>query len=209
MQHRYIAVDGPIGAGKTTLVKMLSKDLSAEAVYEPAEKNPFLPEFYKDRRQNAFKTQMFFLLSRFQQQSGLKNVQKPIVCDYTFVKDKIFARINLNKDEALLYEKIFSILHAELPRPDMMVYLQATPEVLLDRVKKRGISYERSVTKDYLEELTNAYNDFFFNYSDCPLLVINASDIDYVRNKTDWENLKKTILSHNKGISHYHYVSKG
>jgi deoxyadenosine/deoxycytidine kinase len=208
MQHRYIAVDGPIGAGKTTLVKMLSKDLGAEAVFEPAEKNPFLAEFYKDRRQNAFKTQMFFLLSRFQQQSGLKNINKPMVCDYTFAKDKIFAKINLNQDEQLLYEKIFSLLHAELPRPDMIIYMQATPSVLLERVKKRGINYERPITEDYLEELTNAYNDFFFNYTDCPLLVINASDIDYVRNKTDWENLKKAIISHNKGIAHYHYVSK-
>lgn len=208
MQHCYIAVDGPIGAGKTTLVRMLAKDLNAEAIFEPAEKNPFLTDFYKDRRQNAFKTQIFFLLSRYQQQLTLKSIKLPIICDYTFAKDRIFAKINLSKDEQSLYEKIFSLLHAELPRPDMVIYMQASPNVLLDRIKKRGLPYERPVTVEYLEQLTNAYNDYFFNYNECPLLVINASDIDYVKNKTDWENLKKAILSHNKGIAHYHYVSK-
>lgn len=208
MQHRYIAVDGPIGAGKTTLVKMLAKDLGIEAVFEPTEKNPFLPDFYKDRKLHAFKTQVFFLLSRYQQQQALKNCASSIICDYTFAKDKIFAKINLSSDEQLLYEKIFSLLHAELPKPDMIIYTQAKPKVLLDRIKKRGLPYERPINEEYLEELNNAYNDYFFNYSECPLLVVNASDIDYVRNKADWENLKKAITSHSKGIAHYHYVSK-
>lgn len=208
MQHKYIAVDGPIGAGKTTLVQMLAKDLSAEAIFEPAEKNPFLSEFYKDRKQNAFKTQIFFLLNRYQQQLGLKSITSPIVCDYTFAKDKIFAKVNLSKDEQGLYDKIFSLLHSEIPKPDLVIYMQASPKVLLERVKKRGLSYERPITEDYLEELTSAYNDYFFSYTECPLLVINASDIDYVKNKSDWENMKKTILAHNKGIAHYHYVSK-
>lgn len=209
MQHRYIAVDGPIGAGKTTLVKMLAKDLGAEAVFEPNEKNPFLADFYKDRKLHAFKTQVFFLLNRFQQQQALKAISSPIICDYTFAKDKIFAEINLNKDERALYERMFSLLHAELLKPDMVIYMQANPNVLLDRIKKRGVPYEKSITEDYLAELINEYNNYFFNYTDCPLLVVNASDIDYVKNKSDWENLKKTILSHNKGIAHYHYVSKG
>ncbi|PIR16694.1 MAG: deoxynucleoside kinase [Deltaproteobacteria bacterium CG11_big_fil_rev_8_21_14_0_20_49_13] len=208
MQYKYIAIDGPIGAGKTTLVKMLSKDLSAEAIFEPAEKNPFLPDFYKDRKLHAFKTQIFFLLNRYQQQLTLKKITTPIVCDYTFAKDRVFANINLNEDEQALYERIYSLLHAEIPKPDLVIYMQATPEVLLERIKKRGIGYEKSITVEYLEELTNAYNDYFFNYIDCPLLVVNASDIDYVKNKTDWENLKKAIVSHNKGIAHYHYVSK-
>lgn len=209
MTHRYIAVDGPIGAGKTTLVRMLAKDLNAEAVFEPAEKNPFLADFYKDRRQNAFKTQIFFLLSRYQQQLTLKKSTTPVVCDYTFAKDKVFAKINLSKDEQILYEKIYSLLHAELPKPDLVVYMQASPDVLLERIKKRGLMYEKPITVEYLGDLTNAYNDFFFSYSECPLIVINASDIDYVKNKTDWENLKKAILAHNKGIAHHHYVSKG
>lgn len=208
MPHKYITVEGPIGAGKTTLVKMLAKELGAEAIFEPCEKNPFLPEFYKDRRQNAFKTQIFFLLNRYQQQLTLKKISPPIVCDYTFAKDKIFAKINLSEDEAALYEKIFSLLHNELIKPDMVIYLQATPKVLLERIKKRGVSYEKNITEGYLEELTNAYNDYFFNYGECPLMIINASDIDYVKNKADWENLKKAILAHNKGIAHYHYVSK-
>ncbi len=208
MQHKYIAIDGPIGAGKTTLVKMLSKDLNAEAIFEPSDKNPFLSEFYKDRKQNAFKTQLFFLLNRYQQQLTLKDIESGIVCDYTFAKDKVFAKINLSKDEQALYDKIYSLLHAELRKPDLVVYMQAAPNILLERIKKRAIQYERSITVEYLEELTEAYNDYFFNYTDCPLLVINASDIDYVKNKTDWENLKKAVLSHNKGIAHYHYVSK-
>jgi len=205
---RLIAVDGPIGAGKTTLVKMLAKDLRAEAVFEPAEKNPFLADFYKDRKQNAFKTQIFFLLNRYQQQMKLKDAATSLVCDYTFAKDRIFAKINLSKDEQVLYEKLFTLLHAEIVKPDLVIYMQATPKVLLERVKKRGLPYEKPITEEYLVELTEAYNDFFFNWSDSPLLVVNASDIDYVKNKADWENLKKTIISHNKGIAHYHYVSK-
>ena len=209
MQHRYIAVEGPIGAGKTTLVKMLANDLSAEAIFEPTEKNPFLANFYKDRSTHAFKTQIFFLLNRYQQQLDLKKITAPIICDYTFAKDRIFAKVNLSAEEQVLYEKIFSLLHAELQKPDMVIYMQAQPRVLLDRIRKRGLAYERPITEEYLGELTNAYNEYFFSYTDCPLLVINASDIDYVKNKTDWENLKKTIVSHNKGIAHYHYVSKG
>lgn len=208
MRHKYIAIDGPIGAGKTTLVSMLAKDLNAEAVFEPAEKNPFLTDFYRDRRQYSFKTQIFFLLNRYQQQLPLKNASSPVICDYTFAKDKIFAKINLTKDEQILYEKIFSLLHVELPLPDLVIYMQAEPKILLERIKKRGLNYEKPITENYLEELANAYNDYFFNYTECPLLVINANDIDYVTNKTDWENLKKTIVSHDKGIAHYHYVSR-
>lgn len=208
MPQNYIAIDGPIGAGKTTLVKMLAKDLGADAVFEPAEKNPFLKDFYKDRKQNAFKTQLFYLLSRYQQQLNLKNSGKSVVCDYTFAKDKIFAKVNLTPDEQVLYEKVFSLLHAELPKPNKVIYMQAEPKVLLDRIKKRGLPYEKTITESYLEELSTAYNEFFFNYNECPLLVINASDIDYVKNKSDWENMKKAILSHDKGIAHYHYVSR-
>lgn len=209
--HRYIAIDGPIGAGKTTLVKMLAQDLEGEAILEPAEKNPFLPEFYKDRQRNAFKTQLFFLLNRYQQQLELKQqglFEKAVVCDYTFAKDRIFAQINLSQDEQALYETVYSLLNSQIAKPDLVIYLQATPSVLMQRIKKRGTTYEKQITLEYLEQLTDSYNQYFFTYNETPLLVVNSSDLDYVHNAGDWEEMKKTILAHRQGTAHYHYISK-
>lgn len=210
-RHNYIAVDGPIGAGKTTLVKMLAKDLGGKAVLEPAEENPFLADFYKDRQRNAFKTQLFFLLSRYQQQIELKQqdlFESVIVCDYVFAKDRIFAEVNLSPDEQLLYEKVYGLLSAQLPRPDLVVYLQASAPVLLQRIKRKGISFEKDITEEYLEQLIDSYNRFFFQYNETPLLVINSSDLDYVHRAKDWEEMKRAILGHKQGTAHYHYVSK-
>lgn len=209
--HRYIAVDGPIGAGKTTVANMLAKDLEAKLVLEPVEKNPFLTEFYKDRSKNAFKTQLFFLLNRYQQQLEMKQSElfsKLTVCDYTFAKDFIFAGINLNKDEQKLYGTVYNLLDAHLPKPDVVVYLQASPEVLLKRVKNRGFGYEKPISIEYLTDLTNAYNEYFFQYSDTPLLVVNSNDLDIVHNQADWANLKKAIFEHKKGTAHHHYIGK-
>lgn len=210
--HRYIAIDGPIGAGKTTLVKMLAEDLSGQAIFEPAEKNPFLGDFYKDRAKNAFKTQLFFLLNRYQQQVELAQqdlFSTTTVCDYTFAKDLIFAQVNLSPDEMQLYEMIYKLLDARLPKPDFVIYMQASPKVLMERIKLRGASYEKGITGDYLEMLTEAYNNYFFSYNTTPLLVVNSSDLDYVKNQRDWEDLKHAILSHQQGTAHYHYVSRG
>lgn len=209
--HRYIAIDGPIGAGKTTLVKMLAEDLGGQAIFEPAEKNPFLGDFYKDRARNAFKTQLFFLLNRYQQQVELAQqdlFSNVTVCDYTFAKDLIFAQVNLNPDEMKLYETIYQLLDARLPKPDFVVYMQASPKVLMERIKMRGNTYEKGITEEYLEMLTNAYNNYFFNYDTTPLLVVNSSDLDYVKNPQDWEDLKRAILTHQQGTAHYHYVSR-
>lgn len=202
---QYIAVDGPIGAGKTTLVKMLAEDLKGEAVLEPAEKNPFLPDFYKDPKQNAFKAQLFFLLNRFQQQIKLKqhDMFSPlVVCDYTFAKDSIFARINLSEDELNLYNTIFQLLHQRLPKPDLVIYLRADSKVMLNRIKKRGYDYEKPITGSYLDKLTDAYNQFFLNYDETPLLVVDTSHTDYQSNTADYENLKKSILGHRGGTVH-------
>lgn len=212
LQHRYIAIDGPIGAGKTTLVKMLAEDLGGQCIFEPAEKNPFLGDFYKDRARNAFKTQLFFLLNRYQQQVELAQqdlFSNVTVCDYTFAKDLIFAQVNLNPDEMNLYEMIYKLLDARLPKPDFVIYMQASPKVLMDRIKMRGNAYEKGITEDYLETLTDAYNNYFFNYDTTPLLVVNSSDLDYVKNPQDWQDLKNAILTHKQGTAHYHYVSRG
>lgn len=208
--HHYIAVDGPIGAGKTTLVKMLAEDVGGRVVLEPVEKNPFLAEFYKDRARNAFKTQLFFLLNRYQQQLELKQqdlFHTTTVCDYTFAKDRIFAQLNLNPDEQTLYDTVFHLLDARLPKPDLVVYLQASPEVMLQRIRKRGIGYEKGVTEEYLEHLTNAYNAWFFTYDATPLLVVNSNDLDIVAHRGDWEKLRDAILHHRQGTAHYHLVS--
>ena len=212
LTHRYIAIDGPIGAGKTTLVRMLAEDLGGQSIFEPAEKNPFLGDFYKDRARNAFKTQLFFLLNRYQQQVELAQqdlFSNMTVCDYTFAKDLIFAQINLNPDEMKLYDMIYTLLNARLPKPDFVIYMQANPKVLMERIKMRGAAYEKGITEDYLELLTEAYNNYFFNYDATPLLVVNSSDLDYVKNPQDWEDLKNAILTHKQGTAHYHYVSRG
>ncbi len=209
--HRYIAVDGPIGAGKTTVSKMLTEDLDGRLILEPVEKNPFLNEFYKDRKKNAFKTQLFFLLNRYQQQRELKQhnlFDQLTICDYTFAKDFIFAGINLSEDEQNLYRTVFDLLDRELPKPDIVVYLQAEPEVLMQRIKKRGINYEKPISTSYLEQLTNAYNEYFFQYSDTPLLIVNSNDLDIVKSPSDWATLKDAILKHKKGTAHHHYIGK-
>ncbi|MBI4366169.1 MAG: deoxynucleoside kinase [Deltaproteobacteria bacterium] len=208
--HRYIAVDGPIGAGKTTLVKMLAKDLGGRAILEPVDKNPFLPDFYKDRKRNAFKTQLFFLLNRYQQQLELKQTdlfQTITICDYTFAKDRIFAQLTLSLDEQTLYDTVFHLLDARLPKPDLVVYVQASSEVMLGRVRKRGLGYEKEITLEYLDQLTEAYNAYFFNYDASPLLVVNSNDLDIVGRPADWENLRNAILTHRQGTAHYHLVS--
>jgi len=205
-QLHYIAVDGPIGAGKTTLVKMLAEVMNGDIILEPAETNPFLADFYKNPKDNAFKAQLFFLLNRYQQQMELKQRElftKPIVvCDYTFAKDSIFARINLNEDEMGLYNTIFSMLYSRLPKPDLVIYLRADSKVMLQRIKKRGFDYEKPITEAYLDKLTDAYNSFFLNYEDTPLLVVDTSHVDYQNKSEDFENLKKAIVNHRGGTVH-------
>ncbi len=206
LKHRYIVVEGPIGVGKTTLTRALSKRFGARTVFEIVEENPFLASFYQDRNKFAFQTQLFFLLSRFKQQQELFQqdlFSQVTVSDYLFAKDRIFASITLDPNELTLYERIYDHLGPRVLKPDLVIYLQARLDVLLGRIKKRGRDFERRFDADYLSELSRAYNDFFHRYDDTPLLVINTSDIDFVNNAEDLENLLSVIRKMKKGTHHY------
>lgn len=203
---RYVAVEGPIGVGKTSLARQLAKVFQARLVLEEAEKNPFLERFYEDREKYAFQTQIFFLLSRYRQQRELIQgnlFEQNVVSDYIFQKDKIFAYINLEEDELKLYESLYRLLGANVPKPDLVIYLQAKPEVLLARIKKRNNPYERNINLEYLKALADAYNEFFFHYRETPLLVVNTSEIDFVESKRDLEHIIKEIKNIKKGVQHY------
>ncbi len=205
MDFRYIAVEGPIGVGKTSFVEMLSAQLSANKIMEDIN-NPFLEEFYRDVPGAAFQAQLFFLLTRYQQQQKLQQAdlfQQTIVCDYIFQKDKIFAYLNLSDSELLIYEKLYALLESTVSRPDLVIYLQASQDVLLQRIKKRNLEYEKSISRDYLKELTQAYNYFFFHYKLSSLLVINTSDIDFVENPADLQDLIQMIRTMGKGTKYY------
>ena len=203
---RYIAVEGPIGVGKTALAQLLADSLGGRLVAEAAEENPFLRGFYADRRKNAFKTQVFFLLSRFQQQQALFQqdlFSRSTIADYLFARDRIFAALTLEPDELALYDRVYELLGPRVVRPDLVVYLQARTEVLLARVRRRARDHERAIDATWLERLAKAYNDFFFHYEDTPLLVVNASDIDLEGNQADQEALLAVIRKHRKGTQHY------
>ena len=203
---KYIVVEGPIGVGKTSLAKMLAAEFQAGTIFESVEDNPFLTKFYQDRETYAFQNQLFFLLSRYHQQTKL--IQQDLfnqatVSDYLFAKDKIFASLTLSAEELALYHQIYQLLDPRLPRPDLVVYLQARPEVLYKRLKKRDKSYERSVTPEYLTEVAQAYNQFFFHYDESPLLVVNTSEIDFVASSQDFGDLIREINSMGSGTQHY------
>lgn len=203
---RLIAIEGPVGVGKTTLARLLAKRLDARTVFEEAEQNPFLREFYRDPKRYAFQTQMFFLLSRYKQQLELKQedlFHQNTVSDYVFQKDRIFAYLTLGEEELALYDRIYSLLDPRVPAPDLVVYLQARPEVLLDRIRSRNRDWERSVTLPYLEQVSRAYNDFFFRYERTSLLVINTSDIDIVERESHLEDVISAIRRMRKGVQHY------
>ncbi len=209
-EHRYIVVEGPIGVGKSSLTNILSERFAARKVMEVVEENPFLSAFYADRAKYAFQTQMFFLLSRFKQQQKL--FQQDLfatvtVSDYLFAKDRIFAHLTLDPNELSLYERIFEELGPRVAKPDLVIYMQARLEVLLARIKKRGREFERKFDPQYLEDLCKAYNEFFFHYQDTPLLVVNTSDIDFVNNPEDLENLINVVKSTKKGTHHYQPMS--
>jgi deoxyadenosine/deoxycytidine kinase len=203
---RYIAVEGPIGAGKTTLAQLLAERTGARMVLEPVEENPFLAGFYDDARAHAFQTQLFFLLSRFQQQQQLLQqdlFNQGTVADYLFAKDRVFAALTLDPAELALYDRLYEVLGPRVVRPDLVVYLQARTDVLLTRIRKRGRPFERDIEPAYLEALATAYNDFFFHYEETPLLVVNASELDLTGSPEDAEALLTVIRRHRKGTQHY------
>jgi len=203
---RYIAIEGPIGVGKTSLTKLLAKEFNARCIFEKPEENPFLPHFYEDRKKNAFQTQIFFLLNRFQQQKEIiqPNLFNQItLCDYLFAKDRIFASLNLDSHELTLYDQIFGLLSGQTFSPDLVIFLQANPEVLLHRIRSRNISYEKDIDLEYLKMLTEAYNYYFFHYDHTPLLVVNTSEIDFVNRKEDLAQLIREIKHMKKGTSYF------
>jgi len=203
---KYIVVEGPIGVGKTSLAKMLAQEFQARTIFERVEENPFLPKFYHARETYAFQNQTFFLLSRYQQQMELGQqdlFNQSTVADYLFAKDKIFATLTLSAEELNLYQQIYALLNDRVPKPDLVVYLQARPEVLYKRVKKRDKKYERSVTFEYLSEVAQAYNQFFFHFDETPLLVVNTSDIDFVASSNDLADLIKEINGMGSGTQHF------
>ncbi|MBF8258885.1 MAG: Deoxyadenosine kinase [Actinobacteria bacterium] len=203
---RYIAIEGPIGVGKTSLAKILANQFGCRLVQEEVGHNPFLERFYENPRKYAFQTQLFFLLSRYRQQREMAQgnlFDKGVVSDYVLAKDKIFALINLEDDEIALYDSIYKLLVPTVPRPDLVIYLQARPEVLLNRVRKRGVEYERNISLDYLKTLSDAYNEYFFHYNETPLLVVGTSEIDFVESPRDLEHLVREVKSVKRGTQHY------
>ena len=203
---RYIAIEGVIGAGKTTLAKKLSEKLNSNFIFEEFEANPFLEKFYDDRKRYAFQTQMFFLINRFKQQEQLNQenlFSNFIVSDYIFDKDKIFAYLNLKGDEIKLYESIFPLLERDLRKPDLVVFLQSSVDRLMHNIKNRARKIERNLSKNYISELSEAYNNFFFKYNTTPLLIVNTTDIDFVNRQKDFDELYTQIFREDRGFIEY------
>lgn len=202
----FIAVEGVIGVGKTTLANALATRLGAGMVMEAVEENPFLAQFYKDRARFAFQTQLFFLLSRYRQQLDLLQQDlfaRAVIADYLFQKDRIFASLNLSEAEMQLYDQILPLLERDLPRPDRVVYLRADLATLQERVERRGRSFEKGMDPGYLEALREAYDYFFFHYDAAPLLVVNTDRLNIVDRPEDMEELVTRILAHRKGTAYY------
>ncbi|HEX7409318.1 MAG TPA: deoxynucleoside kinase [Candidatus Binatia bacterium] len=203
---RYIVVEGPLGVGKTTLARLLAEEFEARAVLEQVEENPFLRKFYEDPGTYAFQTQLFFLLSRYRQQRALAQqdlFNQHTVSDYLFAKDQIFAQATLEPDELALYRQLFNLLDSRLPKPDLVVYLQARGDVLMERLRKRDRDYERRMAPEYVERIAEAYRNFFFYYEETPLLVVNSSDVDFVARPEDLADLVREIRNMGHGVQHY------
>lgn len=210
---RYIAIEGVIGAGKSSLARKLADKLSANLIMEEFEENPFLEKFYDDRKRYAFQTQMFFLINRFKQQQQLNQQElfsNCMVSDYIFQKDKIFAYLNLTGEELKLYETIFPLLERDIPQPDLVIFLQSSIDRLAENIKTRGRKYERNLTRAYLSELSEAYNNFFFKYNNTPLLIVNTSEIDFVNREEDFDELYAQVFREDRGfIEYFSPESKG
>lgn len=203
---KYIAIEGVIGAGKTALAKKMKNHFESKLVLEQFENNPFLEKFYSDRKRYAFQTQMFFLINRFKQQEELNQEElftNYIFSDYIFEKDRIFAYLNLSGEELGLYESIYPLLARNLRKPDLVVYLQSNIDRLMYNIKKRSRSVERNLSKSYIQELSDSYNHFFFRYNTSPLLIVNSTEIDFVHNDDDFDELCRQIFREDRGLIEY------
>ena len=194
----YVAIEGPIGVGKTTLARLMQKELAAELLLEVFEENPFLSDFYADRQRYAFQTQIFFLLSRYRQQHAvIERVlqHSALISDYTFAKDQLFARLNLSNDELAVYEKLHSVLAEKIPVPDLVVYLKADLDTLLERIALRDRTYERAMSRQYLADLGQAYEQFFARYDQSPVLTMDSDNLNFVHNPDDLAYVRERIKS--------------
>jgi deoxyadenosine/deoxycytidine kinase len=203
---QYIAVEGPIGVGKTSLARMLAEHFGGRAIMEAVEENPFLSRFYQDSDKYAFQTQVFFLLSRFRQQRELLQqdlFHRVTVTDYLFDKDRLFAHLTLGEDELALYKQIYSLLEARVLRPDLTIYLQASPEILIRRIRKRNMDYERGIDAEYIERVSEAYRQFFFQWNASPLLVVDTSRIDFVHREEDFQMLIREMTHATHGVHYF------
>jgi len=203
---RYIAVEGNIGAGKTTLARLIAEEAGARLFQEDVDDNPFLSKFYQDTRGFAFQAQIFFLLNRYRQQTEIAQrdlFADVIVADYLFAKDTIFANVVLEDDELVLYNRLHSLLEGKITIPDLVVYLQASPDVLLDRIRKRGRSFERGLPEDYLRALNDAFNHFFFHYEESPLLIVNTDRLDFAASRVHLEDLLARMTEKFTGTHFY------
>ena len=202
----HIAIEGTIGVGKTSLAKILGERLEAKLILEEFEENPFLVDFYKNAERFAFQTQLFFLLSRYRQQQELQQTDlftKALISDYMFIKDRLFAALNLNDKEMGLYNSVARILEKNVSSPDMVIFLQSDTDRLMLNIKKRGREYEKSIDWKYIDALNQIYNEFFFRYDKSPLLIINTNDIDFVNNKTDLEEIIEFIRTPGEGTRYF------
>ncbi|HSM87538.1 MAG TPA: deoxynucleoside kinase [Candidatus Limnocylindrales bacterium] len=202
---RYIAIEGPIRVGKSTLANVIADRLNAQRVIEP-EDNPFLRSFYEGESGAAFQTQFAFLIRRFEQLHSLEvgpSSHKAVVADYIFEKDKIFAYINLSDQELEIYNRYYQHFHEQLPIPDLVIYLQASPEVLKKRLRKKNAPGEVSVSDDYIEEVVKAYEHFFFHYTSSDLLVVNTNDIDFVERHADLQELLRRVSEPIRGTQYF------
>jgi deoxyguanosine kinase len=203
--HRFIVVEGPIGVGKTSLAKRMAQHLGGELVLEQADDNPFLERFYRNPRAGALPAQLFFLFQRSRQLESLnqEDLFAPVrVGDYLLDKDRLFARLTLDNEEYGLYEQVYAKLAIDSPVPDLVIYLQAPVDVLLERIARRGIRYEQQIERAYLEKLLEAYARYFHEYSASPLLIVNAAQVDFVNNERDYEQLMEQVLRTKRG-RHY------
>lgn len=204
--YHYIAIEGVIGVGKTSLCKLLADHFGGRCLLEDFEANPFIADFYRFPREYAFKTQLFFLISRFKQHIEIPPpdlFHSPLIIDYIFQKDRIFASVNLDDDEMELYNLVCGILETKVRVPDLVVYLQASTSRLLDRIRKRGRVYEKNMSTEYLGALNTAYNDFFFHYSHAPVFIVNTDDIDFVESPGHLTDLAAIIAQFHSGIKFY------
>jgi deoxyadenosine/deoxycytidine kinase len=206
----YVAIEGPIGVGKTSLARLLSEYLNGDILLDlendSGEDNPFLEGFYREKDKYVFQTEIFFLLNRYRQQKKLYQhnlFSRVTITDYIFDRNKIFAYINLKGDEIRLYEDIYSVLKHKVISPDLLIYLQADMDTLKKRIKIRGRNFEKDIIDEYLDEVNKAFNNYFFHYNQSPLLIVNTNEIDFVEKKGDLEDLIKKILSHKKGTEYY------